>query len=114
MIVEMTTTHFHKPEVLVESALRIERQFSDNQYYGCPGNPPILSLAGRMPLILSCPHAVNHPREGSTKLADTFTGTLGIQLSELTGTPALIYSRTTSEDPNYDEDGPYKRALRSE
>jgi hypothetical protein len=96
---------------LASEALALERQFSANRYSGSSRCPAILRTAGDLPVIISAPHAVNHPREGGLKLADTFTGSLSLQLSKRIGAPAVIYSRTSGEDANYDEDGSYKRAL---
>lgn len=93
------------------AALRLEKRFAANQYGGRRHASSPLIVRGHVPVLLSAPHAVNHPREGKTKIADTFTGPLVAQLAELSGASALIYSRTSGEDPNYDEDGPYKRAL---
>lgn len=91
----------------------VERQFSARSYRGNHAGPAVLHMRGNTPIVLSSPHATNHPREGQIKLADTFTGTLAIQLARLVGASALIYARTTDEDPNDDADGPFKRQLHS-
>jgi len=96
---------------LAKAAIQFERQFAANHHSGSKSNRPIIHLSGTLPLIISCPHAVNHPREGRLKLADTFTGPLAMQLAAFTKAHALIYARTSNEDPNYDADGPYKREL---
>ncbi len=46
------------------------------------------------------------------KDADIYTGALATQLASLTKASALIYARTSKEDPNDDADGEYKRQLR--
>src|SRR6266700_1018875 len=97
---------------LARAAIQIEQQFAKNHYHGSERNPSILVVSGSCPIVLSCPHAVNHTRAGKIKLADTFTGALGIQLASLTQSHALIYARTTSEDPNYDVGGTYKQQLK--
>jgi len=91
-----------------EEALKLEAQFAANKYSGSHQNPPIIEVVGRRSVVISCPHAVNHPRENRLKLADTFTGALGLQLAEFTGASLLVYARTTEEDPNFDKAGPYK------
>jgi hypothetical protein len=98
---------------LALEALELEKCFSANRYAGATANRPILHTQGAIPVVISAPHAVNHPRHGRMKLADTFTGTLALQLSRQTGAPAFVYAQTTSEDPNYDEGGAYKTALAS-
>jgi hypothetical protein len=97
--------------VLVDAAIQMERQFSEDNYNGSMRGPKLIVRQGIIPIVLSSPHAVNHPREGLLKLADTFTGTLALQLASLTGASALVYAHMSTEDPNYDVDGPYKQQL---
>lgn len=103
--------HSANPLWLIGQAISLEGRFAANRHTGRKGGPALIEIAGSHPILISCPHAVNHPREGKLKLADTFTGPLGRQLAYLTDAFALIYARTTVEDPNYDVDGPYKRKL---
>lgn len=91
----------------------LEQQFAARSYAGEPTGPAVIEICGKMPIVLSSPHATNHPRDGHVKFADMYTGTLALQLAELLGASALIYARTTDEDPNYDADGPYKQRLLS-
>jgi hypothetical protein len=98
------------PRIAAE-AVALERRFAANLHHGSDDGTPLIELIGEAPILISCPHAVNHPREGRLKLADTFTGPLTTQLARLTDAYALIYARTSAEDPNYDLDGPYKRRL---
>lgn len=103
----------HDLLTIARQAPLVERQFSARSYRGKHAGPAVIHIRGNTPIVLSSPHATNHPREGQTKLADTFTGTLAIQLARLVGASALIYARTTDEDPNYDADGQFKRQLHS-
>lgn len=103
----------HDLLTIAQEAPLVERQFSARSYQGKPAGPGVIEIRGNTPIILSSPHATNHPRDGQAKLADMFTGTLAIQLAGLVGAHALIYARTTDEDPNYDADGHFKRQLRS-
>lgn len=96
---------------LAKAAIALEEQYAKNCHQGSRRGPALIEILGANPILISCPHAVNHPRNGKLKLADTFTGPIGIQLAELTKSYALIYARTTDEDPNYDNDGPYKKRL---
>jgi len=98
---------------VIEEALRLEAQFAANKHSGVAQNPQVMEILGRRPLLLSCPHAVNHPRDRRLKLADTFTGALGLQLAASTDASIIVYARTSAEDPNYDADGPYKRSILS-
>lgn len=96
---------------LISTAIAMEGQFAANDYTGSNIGPALRVLPGDVPIILSSPHAVKHPRDGQLKRADTFTGPLALQLAELSRTSALVYARTSDEDPNYDVDGPYKQQL---
>jgi hypothetical protein len=96
---------------IAQGASLIEEQFAACHYDGEPTGPEIIEILGNAPIILSSPHATNHPREGRVKLADLFTGTLAIQLAHLTGASALIAAHKTDEDPAYSTDGRYKRRL---
>jgi hypothetical protein len=103
----------HNLLTIAQQAPLVERQFAARSYQGQPAGPGVMEICGHMPIILSSPHATNHPRDGQAKLADMFTGTLAIQLAGLVGASAVISARTTDEDPNYDTDGHFKRQLRS-
>ena len=61
-------------------------------------------------IIFSCPHAVAQIREGKEKLADIFTGPLGLALNNL-GYEVLIKTNTFNDDANYDRKSPYKKYL---
>jgi hypothetical protein len=97
--------------VLVDAAIQMEDQFAEDEYTGSSTGPALLVLQGDVPIVISSPHAVNHPREGRLKLAEILTGTLALQLASLTRTSVLVYAHTSEEDPNYDVDGPYKQQL---
>jgi hypothetical protein len=97
--------------VLVDAAIQMEHQFAENGYSGSSTGPALLMLQGDVPIIISSPHAVNHPREGRLKVAEILTGTLALQLASLTQASVLVYAHTSEEDPNYDVDGPYKQQL---
>ncbi len=106
----MSSTEIKDVE-LIAAAVSIERQFAAEEYSGNSTGPALIVSQGKIPIVLSSPHAVNHPRNGRIKFADVFTGTLALQAATLTGASALVYARTLGEDPNYDADGPYKRRL---
>lgn len=97
---------------IAHQAVELETQFADNLHNGRQSDNSNLKLVlGSTPIIISAPHAVNHPRDGQLKLADTFTGPVALQLAEMLRSTALVYAQTYSEDPNYDADGPYKQIL---
>ena len=96
---------------LVDAAICMEAQFEANGYNGSSTAPALLMSPGDVPIVISAAHAVNHPREGQIKFAEILTGALVLQLASLTQTSALVYARTSGEDPSYDIDCSYKRQL---
>lgn len=96
------------------AAIKLERQFAKNGYIGEQLGPLSLYIEGSTSVVLSAPHAVKHYRRDRSdpEDADIYTGSLAIQLASLTKASALIYARTSKEDPNDDADGEYKRQLR--
>ena len=91
---------------------RYERRFSRHKYNGSK-KPGFVIVPGTVPLIVSAPHAINQFREGQTKWADKYTGSLALLLHELTGCHLIYASGYTGGDPNYDslEINPYQKAL---
>lgn len=104
--------HLNREDLaLINAAITMEDQFAEGGYTGCSTGPALRMLLGDVPIVISSPHAVKHPREGRLKPADVFTGTLALQLASLSQTSALVYAHTSEEDPNYNVDGPYKQQL---
>jgi len=95
--------------VLVDTAIQMEDQFAKDGYNGSSTGPALLMFQGDVPIIISSPHAVNHPREGRLKSGEILTGTLALQLASMTRASVLVSAHTSEEDPNYDVDGPYKQ-----
>jgi hypothetical protein len=67
--------------------------------------------AGRIPVLLSAPHAAAHTRDGKPKEEDEYTAGLARLIAELTGAHALYACRESAEDPNWHLDTAYKREL---
>ena len=97
---------------IANEAIELERQFRANRRRGEDSNPCPLVRKGTAPLVISAPHAVVHYRDGQKKLNEPYTGALALQLHERTGASAIIYARTTDEDPNWDKTGLYKARLK--
>jgi hypothetical protein len=93
---------------LAKEAIELERQFRANRCNGEDSNPSPLVRKGTAQVVISAPHAVIHYRNGKKKLNEPYTGALALQLHERTGASAIIYARTTDEDPNWDKTGLYK------
>jgi hypothetical protein len=97
---------------LAEEAIELERQFRANKRRGEDSNLSPLVRKGTAHVVISAPHAVIHHRDGKKKLNEPYTGALALQLHERTGASAIIYARTTDEDPNWDKTGLYKAKLK--
>jgi hypothetical protein len=71
-------------------------------------------IGGRLPVLVSAPHAAAHFRKGEIKEEDEYTGALAQLVGELSGAHVLYVRRKLAGDPNYDTHAPYKEALRQE
>lgn len=102
----------YQNKLLLDRILNYERQFSMNGYHGnIEARLPYQFYLGKIPILISAPHTTEHIREGHTKKADIYTGSLALLLHELTDVH-VIYSTKISDDPNFVEGGVYKEALR--
>lgn len=72
---------------------------------------PFRYLPGRIPVLVSAPHAVRHYREKKIKPSDEFTGSIACLLHQLTGCHTLAVTRLYGGDPNFDYPCIYKSFL---
>lgn len=96
----------------VEFAIRFEN--SQKQRYREP--PPEDSsgftfLRGEIPILISAPHATRHLRMGKLKYQEEYTAALSVILHALTGSHALYTHWTSSIDPNFYDNTPFKSKL---
>lgn len=88
----------------MEAAKQIEKldqKFSGNEYNGT-GSRRFEIYKGRIPVMISAPHAVNHFREGKIKYADMLTGGIAEYLQEQTGCHLICATRYEEADGNFD------------
>lgn len=85
----------------------LETLFSDNEYNGS-GETAFVIEEGRIPIMISAPHAINQFRAGQVKWADMYTGGIARYLHETTGCHLIYSCMFTKSDPNYDEPGTNK------
>ena len=71
---------------------KLDRKFSRNEYNGT-GSRHFVIRKGRIPVMISAPHAVNHFREGKIKYADMLTGGIAEYLQEQTGCHLICATR---------------------
>ena len=100
---------------LLQRIKKHEKLFSRHHYNG-GGSADFVIKKGRIPIMVSAPHAVNHLRAGANKAADMFTGALALYLHEQFGCHIIYQARYGSCDPNYDAndhgENKYQTALR--
>ena len=89
-----------------------EKLFSANEYNGC-GNKNVTIKHGRIPLIISAPHSINHFRENEIKYAEKLTGSIGLYLNEKAACHLIYKSKFSKTDPNFDKKSKYKERLLS-
>ncbi len=99
---------------MISELTELEQPFAANGYNGT-GDAPFSITPGRIPIMVSAPHAVNHYREGEIKKADLYTGALGVWLQQQTGCHLICSSAYSQQDPNFDRisQNPYQQALLS-
>jgi hypothetical protein len=66
---------------------------------------------GRIPVLLSAPHAAAHIREGRLKEEDEYTAGFVRLVAEISGAYTMYARRQSNEDPNRPVDSAYKREL---
>jgi len=66
---------------------------------------------GKIPVIVSAPHACMHQRNGEYKQAEEYTGAIALYLANTCDCHAIFTHYQTDEDPNWLSDGDYKKAI---
>jgi len=96
----------------VDFALRFETHLKDS-YREHPGEDSdgIHYIRGRVPVLVTAPHATAHVRMGKLKRQEFYTGALAVLLHSVTGCHALYAGRLSSLDPNYTDESPFKAKL---
>ena len=101
-------------EAMLDDLVACEfNRFSVNDYRGLPSASEFEIAGGKLPAIVSAPHAVTCVRDGKVKPSEDFTGAIALAVAKRTGCHAIVATRTGGCDPNWDElaASPYKRAL---
>ena len=75
------------------------------------GNHSFTCVNGRIPLLISAPHATTHFRHGRLKGEEGYTAALAKLLAKETGAFALYTCYRSQDDPNWDKMTPYKASL---
>lgn len=89
---------------LNEEAVNIERVYfyKTDKRVNPKQEEPFWISAGKLPVLLSAPHAVRHYRQKKIKMSDQFTGSIVYLLARLTNCHAIAASKLYGGDPNFD------------
>lgn len=69
-------------------------------------------VPGRVPVLVSAPHACMHARDGIGKMQEEYTGALACYLADVCDCHAIVTRSKTDEDPNWQTDSLYKAAIK--
>jgi len=70
-------------------------------------------VEGECPVLVSAPHACMHVRDGVSKMQEEYTGAIALYLAEHCGCHAIFTQYKTAEDPNWQSDSSYKKAIKA-
>ncbi|TWH45834.1 N-formylglutamate amidohydrolase [Sporomusa sp. KB1] len=93
-----------------EEAVSIERVhfYKTDKSVNPKQEEPFWISLGKLPVLVSAPHAVRHYRQKKIKMSDQFTGSIVYLLSKLTGCHAIATTKLYGGDPNIDNPCIYK------
>lgn len=66
---------------------------------------------GKLPVLVSAPHAVRHYRQKKIKMSDQFTGSIVYLLNQIAGCHAIATTKLYGGDPNFDNPCIYKERI---
>lgn len=98
---------------MFDTITRLKELEADVRYQEPPSptEPEWGYTPGRLPILLSAPHAAAHVRAGKPKEEDEFTAGLARLIAERSGAHVLYARRKSLKDPNWHLDAPYKAFL---
>lgn len=95
--------------------MELNEKYRANHYDGMMKNGNNFEIIhGKLPILLSAPHAVRQNRCGQVKRAETLTGAIVEFLCERTGSNGIIRTCNLQDDPNSENVGyglQYKKAI---
>ena len=97
---------------LLKTLKSLDSQF-EYRKTAADGTPWFKSVTGRLPVLVSAPHACMHQRDGVDKMQEEYTGALAFYMAERCQCSAIATNHKTSEDPNWDVTSDYKTAVKS-
>lgn len=97
-------------DMLLDELQRLDQQFKYRQKNTNAGNW-FNTKKGKLPVILSAPHACMHQRNGEYKQPEEYTGAIALYLANICDCHAIYTRYQSDEDPNWQTDGEYKNAI---
>lgn len=96
-----------------EEAVNVERIYfyKTDKRVNPKQEEPFLFFPGKLPVLVSAPHAVRYYRQKKIKMSDQFTGSIVYLLNKLTGCHAIAATKLYGGDPNIDNPCIYKEKI---
>lgn len=94
--------------------MELNEKYVANNCNGINSDVNFKIIYGRLPILLSAPHAVKQNRNGVVKGADAITGSIVEFLCERTGANGIVRTFNLQDDPNFENVGnslEYKKAI---
>lgn len=100
---------------LNEEAVNVERVhfYKTDKRVNPKQEDPFWFSVGRVPVLVSAPHAVRYYRQKKIKVSDQFTGAIVYLLNKLTGCSAIAATKLYGGDPHVDNPCIYKEKIRA-
>lgn len=100
----------YKRARLNEEAVSVERVhfYKTDRRVNPKQEEPFWVSLGKLPVLVSAPHAVRHVRQKKIKMSDEFTGSIAYLISKLTGCHGIATAKLYGGDPNVDNPCIYK------
>jgi len=107
ILVEFNRSHINEEAVNVEKVYfyKTDKRVNPKQ------EEPFWFSRGKLPVLVSAPHAVRYYRQKKIKMSDQFTGAIVYLLNQLTGCPAIAATKLYGGDPNFDNPCIYKERI---
>ena len=99
-----------KDEEVITRLIELENDVR-YQEFASESEPEYRHIAGKVPVLVSAPHAAVQTRNGKPKDEDEFTAGFARLLGEKTNAHVLYARRKSATDPNAAPDAPYKAYL---
>ncbi|WP_199242610.1 hypothetical protein [Desulfosporosinus fructosivorans] len=107
ILVEFTRSRINEEAVNIEKVhfYKTDKRVNPKQ------EEPFWFAQGKLPVLVSAPHAVRHYRHKRIKMSDQFTGSIVYLLNQLTDCHCIAATKLYGGDPNFDDPCIYKERI---